>query len=68
MDDLTTEFKPCVAVFDDPKRTEVVLKDCAIVWHFPEDVNGEVDLGYDMETGELVAVRLYGDRSKFKRT
>lgn len=62
MDDLTKEFKPCVIVFDDPKRTEMVLRDCGIVWQDTSANNFE--LGYDMETGDLVAVRIYGDVSR----
>ncbi len=61
--DLTTPFKPCVMVLDDPKRTEMVLRDCPTVWDTHDDVGG-VDFGYDMETGELVAIRVYGDRLK----
>lgn len=59
------EFKPCVIVYDDPKRTEMLLRDCSVVWTHPgSDPN--TDLGYDMETGELVAIRYYGDVSKRK--
>jgi len=66
LDDLLTkEFVPCVTVLDDPKRTEMVLRDCPTIWVMPDDTH-EVDLGYDMETGELVAVRVYGDRSRRK--
>lgn len=61
MDDLLTkEFKPCVIVYSDPIRTEMVLRDCATVW--VEDAPN-VDLGYDIETGELVCIRVYGDVS-----
>lgn len=56
-------FQPCVIVLDDPKRTEIVLSDCATVWVIHDDIGG-VDFGYDMETGELVAIRAYGDRSR----
>ena len=58
---LIKPFESCVQVFDDPKRTEMVLRDCAIVWRSPKH---GLDLGYDMETDELVAIRVYGDVSK----
>lgn len=62
MDDLLTkEFVPCVVVYDDPQRTEMVLRDCATAWI--EDSSGP-DLGYDMEGGDLVAIRVYGDVSR----
>ncbi len=57
---LTKEFKPCVVVFEDPKRTEVVLSDAPMVW----TQDGTVDLGHDMDSGELVAIRVYGDVSR----
>lgn len=66
---LTTSFKPCVVVFDDPLCTEIVLRDCAIVWHPVRDVVRNptgTEVGYDMETGELVAIRVHGDVSKRK--
>lgn len=63
---LAKEFKPCVVVFDDPKRTEMVLADTAISWGF--QVNPNVDLGHDMETGELVAIRVYGDMSRRRKS
>ncbi len=62
---LEKTFEPCVIVDDDPKTTEMVLRDCATVWR-PHMVG--VDLGYDMESGELVAIRIYGDVSKRKPT
>lgn len=61
-DDLLTKpFTPYVVVLDDPKRTEMVLRDCPTVWW----VQGclIVDLGYDMQTGELVCIRVGGDVS-----
>lgn len=62
-DDLTKPFEPCVMVLDDPKRTEMVLRDCPVAWVY--DL-AEVELGYDVETGELIAMRVYGDASKRK--
>ena len=59
--DLTIPFVPCVVVLDDPKRTEMTLRDCPMVW--VQD-SRETDLGYDMETGELVCIRIYGDVSQ----
>ncbi|MEM7746617.1 MAG: hypothetical protein AAF346_00080 [Pseudomonadota bacterium] len=57
---LTKEFKPCVSVLDEPKRTEIVLRDVVTVWR----PRGGVDLGYDLNTNELVAIRVFGDVSK----
>lgn len=65
---LTKEFVPCVVVMDDPKRTEMVLRDCPTFW--VQDHRGshlqDIDLGYDLETRELVAIRVYGDVSERK--
>lgn len=59
--DFETPFEPCAVVFDDPKRTEMILRDCVLVW--VRDPIG-IDLGYDMETDELVSIRVYGDVTK----
>ena len=50
-------FEPCAIFYPDAGFTEVILADVAMVW---------IDdrLGYDMGTGELVAVRLPGDVTK----
>ena len=64
-DGLHEEFVPCVVVMDDPKRTEMVLRDCATVWVIHRSI-GAVEFGYDMENGELVAIRVYDDVSKRK--
>ena len=50
-------FKPCVVENIEAAHTEIVLYDVPTVW-----VYGGVDheLGYDMETGALVAVRVSG--------
>jgi hypothetical protein len=62
---LTTAFVPCVIALSDPKRVEMVLRDCATVW--VQCVGAQdVDLGYDMETGDLVSIRVYGDVLKRK--
>ena len=56
MDDpLTRPFEPCVIVYDDPVRTEMILRDDTISWRAHR---GDVDVGYDMETGKLVAIRI----------
>ena len=60
--DFDTPFQPCVVVFDEPKRTEMILRDCSMVWVLQKW--DDVECGYDMETGELVAIRIYGDVSK----
>lgn len=50
------EFVACVAYYQDADFTEIAIKDCAIVWGRMR--YSEAALGYDMETGNLVAVRL----------
>jgi hypothetical protein len=62
---LTKPFEPCVVILDDPKRTEMVLRDCATVW-VDHPARVRMELGYDMDTGELVCIRIYGDVSKRK--
>lgn len=57
---LEKPFEPCVIVYDDPKTTEMVLRDAPVVWV----IKGDCDLGYDMETGDLTIIRLHGDVSK----
>lgn len=66
-DDLLTKpFKPCVVVLDDPKRTEMVLRDdCLTMWAMDDGIGG-AEFGYDAETGELVAIRIYADVAKRK--
>ena len=54
---LDTPFKPCAIFSAETGVTEFVAEDVAIVWCYHDDV----DLGYDMETGRLVAVRINGD-------
>ena len=51
------EFKPCVVENNEADNTEIVLRDVATVWYFG---GRDHELGYDMETGELVAVRVAG--------
>ena len=55
--DLTRPFKPCAIYYPDDDCTELVLADVGTVWASRESM----DLGYDMETGELVAIRVNGD-------
>jgi hypothetical protein len=50
-------FKSCVIYQQDSHTTEVVLADVPTVWHSIRDI----DLGYDMDTEELVAIRVNGD-------
>jgi hypothetical protein len=61
--DFDVPFEPCVIVFDTPKRTEMLLRDCNIIWRIYAG-SGNVELGYDAESGDFVAVRIYGDVSK----
>lgn len=53
------DFEPCVIHYPEGNYTEMVLSDVATVWCSV----GSIDLGYDMETGKLVAIRIDGDVS-----
>ena len=61
--ELEKPFEPSVAYDGDRDCTEMIIRDCVIVWRlcrFSED-----ELGYDMKTGELIAIRLAnGDFTK----
>lgn len=59
-DDLiNAPFKPCAIYYPDAGFTEVVLADVPTVW------SGDwAQVGYDMETGEIVAVRLPGNHER----
>lgn len=59
-DPLDKPFKPCAVYYPDAGFTEVVLADVATVWA----PGGWSHVGHDMETGEIVAVRLAGDQTK----
>src|SRR5688572_18037907 len=47
---MAVEFKPCVTYYPHAVTTEMVLRDEVIAWRHPR---GPVELGYDVETGEL---------------
>ena len=50
-------FVPCVVEIPFMNTTEIVLKDCFMVWH--QHYNRGIELAYD-EGGELVAIRVCG--------
>lgn len=50
-------FKPCVVEYAGLRVTEMLLKDCTIVWH-PYGPVHNVDLGYDFD-GKLVGIRIW---------
>lgn len=60
MDDdlLEAEFKPCVTYNEQADFTEMVLRDCAVV---NRQLAPGFSAGFDMETGELVLLRVSGD-------
>lgn len=51
------EFVPCAIEYDESAHTEIVLADVPTVWVYGGSSH---ELGYDMETGALVAVRVPG--------
>ena len=56
--DLTTPFKPCAIYYPDADQTELVISDAPMFW---KAYGYGIELGYDMETKQLVAVRLFDD-------
>lgn len=50
-------FEPSAIYLKDSNATEMALADVAMVWCS----RGEVDFGYDMDGGALVAIRVNGD-------
>lgn len=57
------DFKPCVHEHREaPCYTEMMLRDTGVVWR--DAVGRSVELGYDMETGELVSIRVAGSVSQ----
>lgn len=55
------KFKPTIYYNDAMKLTEMVLKDRPTVWQ-PFGVSEHfLDLGFDMETGELIAIKVWAD-------
>lgn len=50
-------FRLCIAYDEETRCTEIVLEDVAIVW----EAKKGYDLGYSMDDGRLVAVRISGD-------
>jgi hypothetical protein len=58
------EFKPCVVYFEGVRLTQMLLQDAAIVWVPWRGTSGmghAVDLGYHMETGELIGIQIWDD-------
>lgn len=63
---LAKEFVPRATYLPDADMTELVTRDCAVVWSRMR--YSEAELGHDMETGELVAIRLFnGDYTKRRK-
>jgi len=55
---LDQPFEPGAFYNNDARHTELVTRDCAIVWYIMR--NSDAEAGYCMETGDLVAIRLNG--------
>jgi hypothetical protein len=60
LDDNRT-FEPCVIYYPHANCTEMVIRDAVTVWRL---LDGDVEAGYDAETGDLIAVRMPGDQTK----
>lgn len=61
---LHRKFKPCVVYNDHMNLTEMVLEDVPTVWTLwrcTSHMGHTVDLGYAMDDGRLVAVRIWDD-------
>jgi len=63
---LCKEFEPCVIEHEELKFTEMVLKDCLIVWtpwKATSHMGHAVDLGYDID-GNLVGIKIWDTVAK----
>ena len=60
--DLTRPFEPCVIYYPDAHFTEMVLADTPVVYRHV--YRAFLDLGYDMQTGKLVCIRISGNHEK----
>lgn len=60
-DDLTVPFSPCVQYLPDADHTEMVLRDVPVINRV---LAPNFSAGYDMETGDLVLLRVSGDITK----
>lgn len=58
-------FQPSAIYYPDGDYTEIVTSDAPVVWSVAD--GRLVYVAFDMETGELVAVRLSGDVTKLRR-
>ena len=58
-------FVPCAVYYAETDHTEIVLRDCVTVYH---PIGPDTEAGYDMETGELVVIRVPGDVTLAKLT
>lgn len=60
--DTVAEFRPGVFYNNDLKLTELLLLDAFTVWHPWWPYAGHaVDIGFDIETGELVGIKIWDD-------
>lgn len=58
------EFKPCVVYNEEMRLTQVLLKDASTVsvpLRIPGATGHCVDMLYDMTTGDLVGMQVWGD-------
>ena len=60
---LNKPFEPCVIYYPDANYTEMVLRDVAVV---NCQLAPGFSAGFDMDTGELVMLRVSGDVTKRK--
>lgn len=55
---LSVSFKPFAGYYPDGDYTEIIIADTAIYW---VRVSADIELGYDVDSNELVAARVPGD-------
>jgi len=61
---LLGEFKPCIVYNEHLNMTQMLLEDAPTVWHPWRGTTGlghAVDLGYHMETGKLIGIKIWDD-------
>lgn len=60
-------FEPRIIYYDEMRLTEFIMADVTTVWspwRATAHMGHAIDLGYDMETGELVGVKIWDDVRK----
>ena len=62
---LAEPFEPCAVFYPEGNYTELLVEEAPIVWRaLPREEL--IDMGFDMKTGKLIAVRISGRHEKRK--